>query len=357
MLKISFATLLLTTTLSACAAIQSGTSKPDAVAAALGEKEIYTSINGLLEVQSKDMARRMGWEDDAAQPFEDYDVVVYHGGPAIGSLLQGVRGNLINRSACVTSNVAEVDINAFGSHTLDTRNAIKIGIIPTLPFGFSGGISNTTSYSLQDAKLQLLDADELEQIVASPVCAARIAKAEGPVWIVRGVIKAKRSYKFYRSINASVTLKGAESPSTGEGVGTGVGEVTDSAARPYFLVLSQVKTKKQSTLANPDTTAQCSTNFSNQIYIQRSTLEPEETGIKVRSALLSYFNVENHIQAVDVTPKIADVRYYNDNDLSAALCAVAILRQNGYPNAKTNPRKSLKPPKTLEIWLPRKPVN
>lgn len=374
MLRTVTLTFALAATLSACASPQEGRPSSNVSTADKGEKSTFSTIDGLLYAQARDLAQRMGWIDatkvttdnqgSRAKPFKDYDVEVYRGGPAVGSLLQGSYGNLLNRSDCPAGNVAKTAINAFGSHQIDIKNALKIGL-PVLPVGIDGNYDTTTSYSLEDAELQLLDQDELDNLVKSASCKARIGRAVGPVWIVRGIITAKRSYKFYRLIKGGATLKLAGSENAASHSNSTNGEDVDSNARPYFMILSPVKDdpKGASTppqpapLPNDMTAAQspaCAANFDNNIYIQRAESEPEKTGVAIRTALLKKFIVERFIDPVEVTPNVADVRYYNDGDEAAADCALAILRENGYPNARRNRRDSLKPPGTLEVWLTKR---
>jgi hypothetical protein len=69
--------------LSGCAAAEFGNSPPKVMPVAKGEKEFFTGLDGLLQAQAKDMTRRMGWENEAAEPLKDYDVVVYRGGQVL----------------------------------------------------------------------------------------------------------------------------------------------------------------------------------------------------------------------------------------------------------------------------------
>jgi len=357
--KVHF-TFMLVATLSACAASQETRPLSNIATADKGENYTFSTIDGLLNAQAREIAQRMGWIDTA----EDYDVEVYRGGPSVGSLLQGSYGNLVNRSACSVKGVTKTTINAFGSHQIDIKNAIKIGL-PVVPVGVDGNYDTTIGYSLKDAELELLDEDELSQIVKSKPCKDRIDRAVGPVWIVRGIVSAKRSYKFYRLIRGGATLKLAGSENVASHSNATNGEEVDSNARSYFMILSPVKANpKGAIIAAPPGSGRndsgslegpaCAAKFDNNIYIQRAGSEPEQTGIAIRTALLKKFTVEKFIDPVDVTPNVADVRYYNDADEAAANCALAILRENGYANARRNRRDSLKPPGTLEVWLTKR---
>ena len=355
MKNMCFASLMLATILTGCMNANDQQLGSSGTTAVNGEKQMFTTVDGLLREQARDLARRMGWIDDESQPFPDYDVEVYYGGPVVGSLIENQYGNLINSSACSANTVSETELNAFSSYTLNSSLALQLGLpIPSLPIGLTAKNDITTSYSLADAKLKLLDQDELEALIKTPACSARIAKATKAVWIVRGIITAKRTYNFSRkgSGGATLSVPGSSNSFTSERGVAGAG--TDSAARAYFMILSPVKVID--TTAPVDKSGDggiCNGNFGNPLFIQRDATDAKDTGVGVRTALGGKFSVEKRIQPQTVMPDHTEVRYYYDSDMAAANCALSILKSNGYPKAILNRRDRAAPAKLLEVWLAR----
>ncbi|QNA84605.1 hypothetical protein G4G27_11880 [Sphingomonas sp. So64.6b] len=326
----------------------------DGKAVANGEKQVFETIDALSRQQAQDVVFRMGWIDDGNKPYDDYDVKVYYGGPVLGSLIEGQLGNLINSTACKPAAVEETAINAFSSYEVTGQLALQLGLpIPNFPLGMKAGRELTSSYSLEGAHLKLLTRDELDNVLANPACQKRVAQAKGRVWIVRGLITAKRSYSFYTKNSASLTLSIPNSNNSLSNDSSVKGAGQDSEARVYFMVLKPVRLETQTSLVDTNPLNICMGYSGNKIYLQRDAADATTAGVNVRDALDSKFNVVRQIQAIDHDrmPSISQVRYFSAADKAAAECAVSVLKSNGHKNSRAVMLNLASPPKQLEIWL------
>jgi hypothetical protein len=296
----------------------------------------------------------------------DFQVVVTQAVYPIGTLLRQGSTIPIDYSSCVpvTTPPAFGAPSLFPSYSLTRETAAAFGLDDAVLQGVAKAgakLSRTSGVKLDfaDSKISTLSDHDIKTLANVPACSELLS--EGPVWLVRGYVFGKRSFRFERAqandANLSVTKIASFDVKVADGNSGLV--ISDNDPVGFLQIVSALAPKPAPALA-PNAPAISVAKpevgqLAGKVFIQRDTTDTSGADVKVIAALdAANLKVVQKVETVPSTkmPLVAQVRYFNDSDLPLAKTALAALATS-FSNAKLVRISLPSPAGQLEVWLPK----
>lgn len=248
------------------------------------------------------------------------------------------------------------------------------------------GLDNAVLSALVDAGVKLKNSDavelkfskssviflsdrDIQKLATTGQCAN--ALIGNTLLVVRGYVRGQRTFSIQREKDrtSSFGLKNIATFKVDAGSGSNTVAITDDADVGFLQVVSQVSadrirtgsslpgspvigtpTKVVATVQPPATP-----NRTGRVYIQRDATDSSGTDRRLAIALAGVgVPIEPRVEAIPTAkmPRLAQVRYFNDQDLSTAQRLLAEVK-NVYPGAKIVKIGLPAPQSQFEVWLPR----
>ena len=312
---------------------------------------------------------------------QDFQVIVTEAEYPVGTLMRQGSTIPVDYRACEPQQ-PPIRVGApslFPSFRLTSDAAASIGLDSGViaRIGDAGvKLSRDTgvTVSFQNTGLSVLSDHDLQTIALSKAC--NQALAGGLVlWMVRGYVLGQRQFALTATDAAAARLKVLKIGGfdVNPGSGTSSVEVSDPQDVGFLQIISEVKAPPQpprdpldpgdgAAMPGPSTrlvpvklTHPTVAIRTGRIYIQQDRTDTSSHAQTVRDALGGVGStVAEAVQRIDSQkmPDVAQVRYFNPDDLPLADAALARLRAT-FPSATLVRIPLPAPPGQLEVWLPR----
>lgn len=337
-----------------------------------------TSIDNLSSELAQRTQARLGRADD-------FQVIVTQAVYPIGTLMRQGSTIPVDYTACTPAArppLADTP-SLFPSYSLSRETAAQFGLDEAVLEGIAqagGNISRTSGVRLDfaDSAISTLSDRDVKQLAAVPLCKELLA--EGPVWMVRGYVFGRRTFRFDRAQANDANLKVTKIASFDVKLADGTSQVAISDNGPvgFLQIVSALAPAPAppppppptpgptpATSGQPDNPPPLPTiavkrpalvaTRAGRVFVQRDQGDTSGTDAKVIAALrATELPVVSKVEQVDTArmPSVAQVRYFNDEDVAVANTALGTLSKF-YAGARLVRVQLPSPRGQLEVWLPK----
>lgn len=356
-----------------------GTATPTPTSSKTDDVFRVSSIDNLSSELARRTQARLGRADD-------FQVIVTQAVYPIGTLMRQGSTIPVDYTACTPAAAPPLagTPSLFPSYSLSRETAAQFGLDEAVLEGIAqagGHISRTSGVRLDfaDSAISTLSDRDVKQLTAVPLCKELLA--EGPVWMVRGYVFGRRTFRFDRSRNNDANLKVTKIASFDVKLADGTSQVAISDNGPvgFLQIVSALAPAPPpspsppppptpgptpATSGQPDTPQPLPDIAvkrpalavrAGRVFVQRDEGDASGTDAKVVAALQATdLPVVRKIEQVDTTkmPSVAQVRYFNDEDVAVANTALNTLSKF-YAGARLVRVQLPSPRGQLEVWLPK----
>jgi hypothetical protein len=290
----------------------------------------------------------------------DFNVVVTQAEYPIGTLLRQGTTIPVDAAACLPAAqpVSAAMNSMFPNYAMTASTAVDFGLDSAVikwlaSLKVTVKDTDTVTLSFKGVTDDTLTDDDIVALQARAACSAAIASK--PVWLVRGYIKAQRTFslKNDRTNDFAASVPKIGSFEVSPGSGNVSLDITDAAPVGFLQIVSQVQAPTTRAPASIATLSAPTT--AGEVYVQKDRNDRSDKSQRIVAAIQAQgIRVEPSVEALDSSkmPATASVRYFHDGDQAAAQRVLAQL-QAVFPDARLIRLKLPAPPGQLEVWLPR----
>ena len=318
--------------------------------------QVYVGIDKFQE----ELATRVSNKFDPNKTVKDFKIVVTQAAYPIGTILRPNTTIPIDYTVCIPVNTppsAEAE-SLFPLYSLSKGLAIDVGLDNDLikslvDFGITIKDTDTIQYSVKNTTAQMLSDSEISKLSAGQECGAIIKKQ--PTWLVRGYITGQRNFSTKNEAVNKVKGKIQKFGSFNIDIGTGNAllSIVDDNSKKFLQIISEVTFMPEASTTTVSLPTVLAAN--GRIYVQKDRADNSTIAENIVKQLMNAsFPVDKTVEKIDSSrvPKVAQIRYFNQDDKDQAGRVAEILKGN-LPNIKLV-RIGLPAPKgQLEVWLPQ----
>ncbi|MEK6290476.1 MAG: hypothetical protein V4793_03635 [Paraburkholderia tropica] len=348
--------------------------RQDVASTANSQAEVIAVAN--YDVLNNILAKRVREQLGVADANSTTQVLVTNGGAAIGAVYRtGGRWIPYNDSSCTFPDPQRAALpSAFPSYQISKTLALSMGLDNELiqalsKFDVKLSDASSFSFSVEKPIMQVVSDTALTDGIEKPNCKAALKAANGDLYIVRGYISGKRTFR--TSVDATrlveAGIKKIASFDINAGGGKTLLEISDSEPSSFLQILELERYAAPAPVAyrpviptidtllpvrdtahNPD--------LPSIVYIQQNSADAKSVGNTAQSLLSARgIRVASDVESLEKTPSTSQVRYFRDADRNAAEQVASQLSsrfrdiepiRSKVPGAKAG---------QLEVWLSKQP--
>ncbi|WP_256081067.1 hypothetical protein [Massilia sp. YIM B04103] len=277
----------------------------------------------------------------------------------IGTVLRPGTSFPADATACVADKNLVVSAsmpNLFPDYANSYKKSLDLGIDNDLikelaDAGVSFKDDDAVTLKVAESGLELIDDSKYATLTGSSTCRSILSGKQ--LWIVRGYAIGKRTFSFGRTVDRTGKAQIAKIGSfkIDFGSGNSLLKVVDDQPAKFVQIISAITIEQNETKR----TLPSVPKGGGRIFVQKDRQDSSGTSQNVVASLrAANFKVEDNVESIDSSkmPRLAQVRFFNENDRDLATQAAAQLKGQ-FPDISILKLRLPAPAGQLEVWLPR----